>query len=507
MTTLTQPKMSWLARSIANSLKLDDDDYEEGHSPMSNTTTAPNQDRNQNQSTADSPRGVKEDLTELTKSFSRQLWGVASFLAPPPEPQEHQTQIRDQRQQSDESDQQPQISDRHDPEVSDEALIEGIKSDFAEIGGKFKTGISKLSNNISVSEITKMASNFLQFGSEADPIDAVGVTEEVLMFARNISLHPETWIDFPVPDDDDFDDFDMSDAQQEHALAVERLTPTLAALRMELCPGYMSESCFWKIYFVLLRPRLRKEDAEILSTPQILEARAMLAQDLQNRAKSKPEPVNSEVPSGSYKTDESGASCLGETAELPEKDCHTVPCPVQSESVQKSATDGDPYIVAIDFETDKHPVQSTEVQVVDKTVVKEETVDLAKHQYSLSGSSVGVEEKFEDDGDDWLKEESSETVGMSGSKMHLENDEDVSFSDLEEEDGDVPISYKKVTSGSDSSAKDSRDWVQLSRSSSDAVKDIKSVGVNPTAAHQGSPRNPESKESNDWLDVDDIDEM
>lgn len=66
-----------------------------------------------------------------------------------------------------------------------------------------------------------------------------------------------------------FSDFDMSDAQQEHALAVERLTPTLAALRMELCPGYMSESCFWKIYFVLLRPRLSKEDAEILSTPQV----------------------------------------------------------------------------------------------------------------------------------------------------------------------------------------------------------------------------------------------
>lgn len=227
----------------------------------------------------------------------------------------------------------------------------------------------------------------------------------------------------------------------------------------------------------------------------------MLAHDLQNRAKSKPEPVNSEIgTSDSYKTDESGASYF-------EKDCHTVPCPVQSESVQTSATDGDPCIVAIDFETDKHPVQSTEVQVVDKSVVKEETVDLAKHQYSLSGSSVGVEEKFEDDGDDWLKEESSETVGMSGSTMHMENDEDVSFSDLEEEDGDMPISYKKVTSGSDSSAKDSRDWVQLSRSSADTVKDVNSVGVKPTAAQQASTRNPESKESNDWLDVDDIDEM
>lgn len=64
-------------------------------------------------------------------------------------------------------------------------------------------------------------------------------------------------------------DFDLSDAQQEHALAVERLSPRLAALRLELCPGYMSDGCFWKIYFVLLHPRLSKNDAVILSTPQV----------------------------------------------------------------------------------------------------------------------------------------------------------------------------------------------------------------------------------------------
>ncbi|GMP27679.1 hypothetical protein CsSME_00003561 [Camellia sinensis var. sinensis] len=63
----------------------------------------------------------------------------------------------------------------------------------------------------------------------------------------------------------------MSDAQQEHALAVERLAPRLAALRIELCPGYMSEDCFWKIYFVLLHPRLSKNDAELLSTPQVFQ--------------------------------------------------------------------------------------------------------------------------------------------------------------------------------------------------------------------------------------------
>lgn len=64
-------------------------------------------------------------------------------------------------------------------------------------------------------------------------------------------------------------DFDLSDAQQEHALAVERLAPRLAALRIELCPGYMSEARFWEIYFVLLHPRLDKQDAELLSTPQV----------------------------------------------------------------------------------------------------------------------------------------------------------------------------------------------------------------------------------------------
>jgi hypothetical protein len=62
----------------------------------------------------------------------------------------------------------------------------------------------------------------------------------------------------------------MTDAQQDHALAVESLAPELADLRIELCPSHMSEGCFWKIYFVLLHPKLRKDDAEILSTPQVI---------------------------------------------------------------------------------------------------------------------------------------------------------------------------------------------------------------------------------------------
>ncbi|CAD6341484.1 unnamed protein product [Miscanthus lutarioriparius] len=102
--------------------------------------------------------------------------------------------------------------------------------------------------------------------------DVIGITEEVLAFATNIARHPETWLDFPLLHDDDESDgpfsyFDMSDAQQEHSLAIEHLAPRLAALRIELCPIHMNEECFWKIYFVLLHPRLNKHDAELLSTP------------------------------------------------------------------------------------------------------------------------------------------------------------------------------------------------------------------------------------------------
>lgn len=498
--------MSWLARSIANSLKLDDDEHDDYHnSSNANSTNQSKPETDQNQtdpqspsSTPNTPRGVKEDLSEITKTLSRQFWGVASFLAPPPP---------EQRQLSD----QPDKQQPSDPDVSDEAVIAGIRSDFAEIGGRFRSGISKLSSNIAVSEITKIASNFLQFGSEEDGLgnyqvgNAVGVSQEVVAFVRDIAMHPETWLDFPLPDNDDFEDFDMSDAQQEHALEVERLAPRLAALRIELCPGYMSEDCFWKIYFVLVHPRLSKHDAEILSTPDIVEARAMLSHMLKNQAKPNPtmEPNESEV----------GPSHSNEAPNLPQGESLAVPtgpshASSESVSLRTSTVKEAPSIDSDDFETEKHPVQSMEMPVIDKSVIEEETVHhQGKSQLLPSSSSSILDEKFEDDGDDWLKEENSEIVNMGGIQIPLANDEDVSFSDLEDDDGDVPISYKKVTSGSDSSAKDSRDWVQLGRNSTDSTKDINSVGEKTTGFAQVSVRNSENKESSDWLDLDDIDEM
>ncbi|KAL2348296.1 hypothetical protein Fmac_002296 [Flemingia macrophylla] len=478
--------MSWFARTIANSLRLDDeDDDNDNGGNLKSPPNKPDSEPVQPDSAASTPsptaRGVKEDFSELTKSFSRQLWGVASFLAPPP-------------------DRQPESPAASDPNpADDEDVIAGIRNDFAEISGKFKSGISKISGNKTVSEFTKIASSFLQIGSEEDyDLDGVvGVTEDVVAFARSVALHPETWLDFPLPDDPDSDDFDLSDAQHEHALAVEHLAPSLAALRMELCPGYMSDGSFWKIYFVLLHPRLSKSDANILSTPQIMEARAMLTHALDKRSKEKKE------------TDLS----VGDSIPFKEEEQHLfVPVNAQpgSASIQTSiavtdVVEATPSVAVSDGKMEKHPTQSAVTQIIDKSVVKDAPVNPTAEQSSSGPTDRSLDD--EDDADDWLKEDTSEMVGPSGTSVQTGNDEDVSFSDLEDDDGDIHASYKKTRSGSDSSTKDSRDWVQLSRSSPNSDKDINSVENKQAGSEHSSARNSVTKDSNDWLNVDDIDVM
>ncbi|KAJ0846986.1 hypothetical protein HanRHA438_Chr15g0731121 [Helianthus annuus] len=83
--------MSWLARSLANSLQLDDQHHNNNNHPTTSTTTTTTTKQQFNQTNQQSnsqtlTSGVQEDLSEFTESLSRQIWGVASFLAPPPPP-------------------------------------------------------------------------------------------------------------------------------------------------------------------------------------------------------------------------------------------------------------------------------------------------------------------------------------------------------------------------------------------------------------------------------------
>ncbi|XP_058112071.1 uncharacterized protein LOC131255388 [Magnolia sinica] len=266
---------SWLSLSLPNPFKSPSEEEEEEDERAAAGAEVESEEEEEEE---DKAGGVKEDLTELTKTISRQLWGVASFLAPPPPPVG------------------PTDSPPSSP--SSQALLGGIRNDFAEIGGTFKTGLSRLSSHTAVNEISRLASTLLQFQPDGDADDdegsvsVVGVTEEVLEFANGMSASPLPWLEFPrLPKDD----FDMSDAQREHASTVEHLVPSLAALKLTLCPSNMSEGCFWKIYFVMLHPILNEHDAELLATPQIVEVRSIMRQQLQNSTKTRLHSSGGEV--------------------------------------------------------------------------------------------------------------------------------------------------------------------------------------------------------------------
>ncbi|KAM0841545.1 hypothetical protein ACQ4PT_058970 [Festuca glaucescens] len=484
--------MSWLARSIATPLNIPDDsgadddpDSAATHaaaasSPSPRTPPPPHQPHSA------AAEGVKEDLTELSKTLTRQLWGVANFLAPPPGEASPSPSPSSAESQSTAAETPPEIG--------------GIRSDFSEISGRFKTGISRISRHKAVSGFSSIASNFFapEDGEEDELLeppnnnegghdvrlnredgehevrhaggvrreweervrlgvgddearheweprvrhhqvddgevwhgddpelddamvrqeeeveeewDVAGITDEVLTFATNIARHPETWLDFPLlPDEEESDGpfsyFDMSDTQQEHAMAIEDLAPTLAALRIELCPIHMTKECFWKIYFVLLHPRLNKHDAELLSTPQIVEARAML---MQHQSKHEPEQLRRHKDDfGLHSEDDSS------------KDV--------TEAFSSMRHHAAPVIPITDLEVEKHAIQVTEVAVVDKSVIKEELTE-----EDTKASNV-LQEAFDDDTDDWFDEEAA----LAGHTSILMGDEeDVSFSDLEEDDDDT----------------------------------------------------------------------
>lgn len=200
--------MSWLARSIANSLHLDDDDDGAEENDVvpdrSNLDTSltnhyqippPKDDRTQSppeqlEENEFQSRGVKEDLTEFKQTLTRQFWGFASFLAPPPTTHDNQQGSSNNLDESGAPDQ----SDEEDP----------------------------LDSGIGVSEMSRMGSNYYPLGSEENEgengngdygeeeeeeegLSAVGITDEVLAFASNIAHHPETWLDFPLDEEEDLD--------------------------------------------------------------------------------------------------------------------------------------------------------------------------------------------------------------------------------------------------------------------------------------------------------------
>ncbi|KAM0823111.1 hypothetical protein ACQ4PT_071084 [Festuca glaucescens] len=215
--------MSWFARSIANTLLSADDRDTDGEDPRPSASSSP----------CSPPRGVREDLSELTDALANRFQGLASFLAV--------------------------------PTLLGAATAHARAPNPAEIAGRFRAGARAAprppGRRGSREDRLLSTAPGRRLGAGRRP---PGLPRTWSPSRGNAAMRPELWLDFPfLPDDAD------SDGSKDHALAVESVAPELADLRIELCPGHMSEGCFWKIYFVLLHPKLTKEEAELLSTPQV----------------------------------------------------------------------------------------------------------------------------------------------------------------------------------------------------------------------------------------------
>jgi hypothetical protein len=64
-------------------------------------------------------------------------------------------------------------------------------------------------------------------------------------------------------------DLALTELQDDHVYILEQEAPQVAAIRTELCPAFMSEERFWRVYFVLLASRLGTAQAAQLLTPDV----------------------------------------------------------------------------------------------------------------------------------------------------------------------------------------------------------------------------------------------
>lgn len=99
--------------------------------------------------------------------------------------------------------------------------------------------------------------------------------------------------------------------------------------------------------------------------------------------------------------------------------------------------------MSCNYETEKYQIESSETQFIDKSVIVEKPIIKNEDINSTIGSSSKFAvQNYEDDSDnDWL-EEDSELVGCNRTILPLENEEDISFSDLEDDDMVLPAKYK-----------------------------------------------------------------
>ncbi|CAK9162364.1 unnamed protein product [Ilex paraguariensis] len=112
-----------------------------------------------------------------------------------------------------------------------------------------------------------------------------GVTEQLIDFIKSFTL--DTFKNFPLQDEKAVDSGggdgapttssnlrkDLSDWQERHATLVLSKVKELSNLRFRLCPRYLKEQEFWRIYFTLVKSYVAKYELHAIRLAQLKQLR------------------------------------------------------------------------------------------------------------------------------------------------------------------------------------------------------------------------------------------
>ncbi|XP_037448113.1 uncharacterized protein LOC125514461 [Triticum urartu] len=123
--------------------------------------------------------------------------------------------------------------------------------------------IMHLASDIPVPSIPPIpAISPLPSAAESEPdaaeLERYGITEDLRAFVNGMTI--STFRDFPLQDEPEMSDVptvsnvrqDLNEWQARHATLVLSAVKEISKFRYELCPRYMKERKFWRVYFLLV---------------------------------------------------------------------------------------------------------------------------------------------------------------------------------------------------------------------------------------------------------------
>ncbi|KAI5679977.1 hypothetical protein M9H77_01204 [Catharanthus roseus] len=117
-------------------------------------------------------------------------------------------------------------------------------------------------------------------GVKDDEIHLYGLTDQLIEFVKSFSL--DTFKNFSLQDeegDSNGDETsanvrkDLSEWQERHAMLVLSKVKELSQLRFRLCPRYLKEREFWRIYFALVKSYIAKYELHAIQLAKLKEMR------------------------------------------------------------------------------------------------------------------------------------------------------------------------------------------------------------------------------------------